>query len=117
MTDTFSVLLNELPLPGCALLTLNRPEARNTLSDTLQTCGGTGFRLVGGRAPCHADIWIFVLTGVGDAFCTGLDLKDLGTLSRLGARFRRLKRVRHHGQFRSDRSATSRLRARGQLQT
>ena len=54
-----------------AVITLNRPEARNALtprmvddlSQSLQDCRGAGIRAV-------------LLTGVGGAFCAGADVKD-----------------------------------------
>jgi enoyl-CoA hydratase len=65
-----------------ALITLNRPEARNALSPELvallqQTC-----------AECDArdDVAVLVLTGADPAFCGGIDLKRLaaGTSSAIG---------------------------------
>ena len=69
-----SLLLVDRPLPGCTVLTLNRPQSKNALSlalrrelvDTLRTLAES------------ADTRVLVLTGAGDAFCAGLDLKELG---------------------------------------
>jgi len=67
---------------GVAVLTLNRPEARNALSPELvvrlqQTC-----------AECDArdDVSAMVLTGADPAFCGGIDLKRLaaGTSGAVG---------------------------------
>ena len=67
---------------GVAVLTLNRPEARNALSPELivrvqQTC-----------AECDArdDVAAMVLTGADPAFCGGIDLKRLaaGTSGAIG---------------------------------
>ena len=67
---------------GVAMMTLNRPEARNALSPELvtllqQTC-----------IECEArdDVAAMVLTGADPAFCGGIDLKRLaaGTSSAIG---------------------------------
>ena len=57
---------------GVATITLNRPEARNSLTpqmisdlgDAIQSCSAGEVRAV-------------LLTGAGDAFCAGADLKGL----------------------------------------
>ncbi len=59
---------------GVALVTLNRPEARNALSSELI---GTLTRLVG-EADARDDVQVLILTGADPAFCAGLDLKELG---------------------------------------
>ncbi len=55
---------------GVALITLNRPEQRNAFS------GAMGEALGGAYRRCDTDdaIRAVVLTGAGDAFCTGADL-------------------------------------------
>jgi enoyl-CoA hydratase len=55
-----------------AVITLNRPEARNAVNVTLAQ------GIVDAIAAC-ADAKAIVLTGNGSAFCAGLDLRDLGT--------------------------------------
>jgi enoyl-CoA hydratase/carnithine racemase len=64
----------DMPAPHVALVTLNRPEARNAvnaaMTRALELC----------RARCEADagIWVVILTGAGeDAFCAGADLKEV----------------------------------------
>jgi enoyl-CoA hydratase/carnithine racemase len=59
---------------GVAIFTLNRPEARNALSDRLTPA------LRAGIAACDADpeVGAFLITGSGKAFCAGGDLKDMG---------------------------------------
>jgi enoyl-CoA hydratase len=70
-----SVLRVEHPFDGCAMLVLNRPQARNALSRELRRA------LVAAIDALATDpaVRVLVLTGQGDAFCAGLDLKELGT--------------------------------------
>jgi enoyl-CoA hydratase len=63
------------PFGGCALVTLNRPEARNALSIALRRELTATFEQFNN----DADTRVVVLTGAGEAFCAGLDLKELGT--------------------------------------
>jgi len=67
---------------GVAVLTLNRPEARNALSPELIV------RLQHECAECDArdDVSAIVLTGADPAFCGGIDLKRLaaGTSGAIG---------------------------------
>ena len=60
---------------GVAVLTLNRPEARNALSIALQGELIDAFR----DAAKRDDIGVVILTGNGPAFCAGFDLKELST--------------------------------------
>ncbi|WP_226018053.1 enoyl-CoA hydratase [Novosphingobium sp. FKTRR1] len=67
---------------GVALVTLNRPQAMNALSQALRQA------IVDAFADVSADpaVSVVVLTGAGTrAFCAGLDLKELGTAGGLGA--------------------------------
>ena len=57
-----------------AVVTLNRPEARNALSSELVGVLG---RLVT-EADGRDDVDVLILTGADPAFCAGLDLKELG---------------------------------------
>jgi enoyl-CoA hydratase/carnithine racemase len=66
------VLLREDQGP-VALLTLNRPEARNSLSEELIAALTGAVREIGG---CDA-IRAIVITGAGSAFSSGHDLKEL----------------------------------------
>lgn len=68
------VLISERPIDGVARLTLNRPEKKNALSHALRT------ELVSelGRLGDDESIQVVVLTGAGDVFCAGFDLKELG---------------------------------------
>lgn len=71
---TQPVLIVDRPFDGCAVLTLNRPEAMNALSAELR-------RLLAetvAEAEADPSVRVLVLTGAGRAFCAGLDLKELG---------------------------------------
>ena len=59
---------------GVATLTLNRPAAMNALSLELRRALIAAFR----DAASNDSIGVVILTGVGRAFCAGLDLKELG---------------------------------------
>ena len=56
---------------GYAILTLNRPEARNALSPPLLLDLCATFRTL----QADSDVRAVILTGAGSAFCAGLDLK------------------------------------------
>lgn len=62
------------PLPGCAVVTLDRPRARNAMSLALRRELVVAFD----RLRADPAVRVVVLTGAGDAFCAGLDLKELG---------------------------------------
>lgn len=59
--------------PGYALLTLNRPEAKNALSRELRKAFVAAFE----DFQRDVDINVVIITGSGDAFCAGFDLKEL----------------------------------------
>lgn len=59
---------------GAAWITLNRPDARNALSDALVLALGDGLR----QALDDPAVRLIVLTGNGPAFCAGADLKSGG---------------------------------------
>ena len=73
MNDTQDVLRITRPQPGCACLTLNRPQAMNALSLALRRT------LVDALAALARDesVRALVLTGAGKAFCAGLDLREI----------------------------------------
>lgn len=58
---------------GYAILTLNRPQARNALSPQLLLDLCAAFRTL----QAESDIRAVILTGAGSAFCAGLDLKAM----------------------------------------
>lgn len=65
---------------GRALLTLNRPDARNAVNDELRESFSARLREVS----ADDSIKVVVLTGAGSAFCAGGDVK--GMKNRLGAK-------------------------------
>jgi enoyl-CoA hydratase len=58
---------------GIAVITLNRPQARNALSSALLG----GLRRALADAGADDSIRVIILTGSDPAFCAGLDLKEL----------------------------------------
>ncbi len=68
-----SVLLDERPAEGVARLVLNRPDSKNALSQALRLA------LVERLTELAADdrIQSVIITGAGDVFCAGFDLKEL----------------------------------------
>jgi enoyl-CoA hydratase/carnithine racemase len=67
------LLLVERPAPGVALLTLNRPEARNSLSRALIAALSAALAEVSG----DRDVRAIILAANGPAFSAGHDLKEL----------------------------------------
>ncbi|WP_421994104.1 enoyl-CoA hydratase-related protein [Reyranella sp.] len=59
---------------GVALITLNRPEARNAMSDKLTPALRNQIR-ARGEDP---DVGALLITGAGTAFCSGGDVKGMG---------------------------------------
>jgi enoyl-CoA hydratase/carnithine racemase len=57
-----------------AVITLNRPEARNSLSDHLTPALRTMIRICGE----NPDVGALLITGAGTAFCSGGDVKGMG---------------------------------------
>lgn len=66
-----------------AILTLNRPRAANAIS--IQMTGELE-RVVAWLAGHPEEVRVVVMTGAGDAFCGGVDLKDVARLSPEAAR-------------------------------
>jgi enoyl-CoA hydratase len=60
---------------GVAVLTMNRPEARNALSSDLLALLPKAMAEVDG----DESVDVIILTGADPAFCAGLDLKELGS--------------------------------------
>ncbi len=77
--DEFATITCEIAGP-LATVTLNRPEARNALSqqmvDELLRC----FSALAGEE--HAAVRVVVLRAAGSAFCAGGDVRDLGDATR-----------------------------------
>jgi enoyl-CoA hydratase/carnithine racemase len=59
---------------GIALVTLDRPKSRNAVNRAMHR----GLEQVFHELSYHPDVRVIVLTGAGDAFCAGGDLKDYG---------------------------------------
>ncbi|MBR0873717.1 enoyl-CoA hydratase [Bradyrhizobium tropiciagri] len=57
-----------------ATITLNRPDARNSLSDTLTPALRTMIRTCGE----NPEVGVLLLTGAGKAFCAGGNVKGMG---------------------------------------
>ncbi len=57
-----------------ALITINRPDARNAVNGAVSTAVGDALQ----QAQDDADVWAVVITGAGDkSFCAGADLKAI----------------------------------------
>lgn len=56
------------------VLRLNRPERKNALNGALFEAISEGVR----DAALDDEVWALAITGNGDAFCSGLDLEDVG---------------------------------------
>src|ERR1700731_2263432 len=57
-----------------AIITLNRPEVRNALSDNLTPALRNMIKLCGE----NPDVGVLLITGAGTAFCSGGDVKGMG---------------------------------------
>jgi enoyl-CoA hydratase/carnithine racemase len=69
-----NAVLFERPEPRIALVTINRPEARNAVNG--EVAQGLGRAVA--QVEDDPDIWVAVLTGAGPhAFCAGADLKAI----------------------------------------
>jgi enoyl-CoA hydratase/carnithine racemase len=62
------------------LITLNRPEARNALSDHLTPA----LRRMIKQCGDDPDVGALLITGAGNAFCAGGDVKGMGNNSNKG---------------------------------
>jgi len=59
---------------NAALITINRPDARNAVNGAVSTAVGNALE----EAQKDPDVWAVVLTGAGDkSFCAGADLKAI----------------------------------------
>ena len=70
MADFKHILVDE-PLPGVSRITLNRPDSRNALNNTLRS-EIYGTLEANDNDP---DVKVTILRGAGKAFCAGYDLK------------------------------------------
>ena len=69
MTESKPILLDISD--GVATITFNRPQAKNSLDVVALTELFTAF----GSCEDRSDVGVVVLTGAGDAFCAGVNLK------------------------------------------
>ena len=69
-----------------AIITLNRPEVRNALSDALTPALRTMIRTCGE----NRDVGVLLVTGAGNAFCAGGNVKGMGAHRDRKFGFRRL---------------------------
>ena len=68
-----ALVVVEKPEPGVAVLRLNRPEARNSLSLAMLAALTRAFKELG----ADPEVCAIVLAAEGPAFCAGHDLKEL----------------------------------------
>ncbi|MEM1079924.1 MAG: enoyl-CoA hydratase-related protein [Pseudomonadota bacterium] len=62
---------------GAALVTMNRPELRNALNTQMRA------ELLHAVKLAESEARVLVLTGAGEAFCSGQDLSDRGTAANI----------------------------------
>lgn len=62
---------------GVAILTMNRPETRNALSGEMHECLGEALP----RLHADSNVGAIILTGAGNAFCAGGDVKGFAGTS------------------------------------
>ena len=72
MNDASALVKIEV-IANICLLTLNRPERRNALSDAMTAALGEAIL----DADHDPAIWLIAITGAGTAFCAGADLKEM----------------------------------------
>jgi enoyl-CoA hydratase len=68
-------LLTTIDPAGYAVLTLNRPQAMNALSRALMAALADAIDTLA----ANPAVRVLIITGAGQAFCAGLDLKELGS--------------------------------------
>jgi enoyl-CoA hydratase/carnithine racemase len=81
LDTTYKTLLLTQPSPGIVVVTLNRPERGNAMTDTMFAELEDVALALGSEDDCR----VVVLTGAGAAFCAGYDLADAEELAGLGA--------------------------------
>lgn len=59
---------------GCAVITINRPDARNAISPEV----AMGISAAVDAAEADDEVRVMILTGTPPVFCAGADLKALG---------------------------------------
>lgn len=78
---TYSTMLLEEVKPGVALVTLNRPDRYNAMTNTMFI----EMEQLAWDLDQDDDCRVVILTGAGKAFCAGYDLADAEDLPNLGA--------------------------------
>jgi len=82
--------------PPIRTITLNRPERRNAMTQEMQT------ELIGVfEETAKANHRVLILTGAGEAFCSGLDLSELQAMQNKNAREHRIDAERIAKLFRT----------------
>ncbi|SVC35182.1 uncharacterized protein METZ01_LOCUS288036, partial [marine metagenome] len=71
--DSSPIVLKETRLPGVVMLTLNRPNQYNPLSEQMLFALQAEIDEVSARD----DIKVLIIAGTGKAFCAGHDLKEM----------------------------------------
>jgi len=77
----FETLLAEQVRPGVVVVTLNRPERYNAMTNTMFV----ELEQLAWGLETEDDCRVVILTGAGKAFCAGYDLADADALPSLGA--------------------------------
>ncbi len=72
MTEPQPLCIYEKRDPHIAIIRLNRPEKKNAISRDLYWALDESWQ----KAKADDDVWSIILTGSGDAFCAGGDLKE-----------------------------------------
>ncbi|SNQ47711.1 putative enoyl-CoA hydratase echA12 [Frankia canadensis] len=80
-TPTYETFLTDEPRPGVVLLTLNRPDRYNAMTDTMFV----ELEAFARRLDADSRARVLVITGAGRAFCAGFDLAAADGLPGLGA--------------------------------
>jgi enoyl-CoA hydratase/carnithine racemase len=77
----YETLLLEEPTPGVVVVTLNRPDRYNAMTNTMFD----ELERMALALNAEDDCRVLIVTGAGQAFCSGYDLADADALPGLGA--------------------------------
>ena len=88
----FTEILFEID-EGVAVITLNRPEARNALAPVMRQELAHALKTV--REKAGEEVRALILTGAGGAFCAGGDVKSMGSRLKSAALAREALRDDH----------------------
>jgi len=102
-TDTDEVLVTVSD--RIAVVTLNRPDRRNAVTDSMLAALGDAIE----RAEQSDDVRVLVLTGAGGAFCAGGDVKDFNAQGGEGSGADEVDPARVAAQQRLQRATVQRL--------